>query len=95
MFCAEEVRRRQRGLGDRATAGIGVGEKVGFDCTAKWPREANNGVEVGSAEPRVPGTAATAAALLAAVRALPGVRDALVQEQVPGWLLVSFDKGLG
>ncbi|MBL8617975.1 MAG: UbiD family decarboxylase [Deltaproteobacteria bacterium] len=80
---------------DHATPALGVGEKLGFDCTRKWPSEAAHGVAVEADEGRSPGTLAEAGALLSALRALPGVREAHVQEQVPGWLLISVDKGLG
>lgn len=81
---------------DHAAPRLAAGQKLGLDCTRKWPGEEVNGVPVDpEAPPRSPGTAEQAGALLEAIRGLPGVLAAAVQPEVPGWLLVSVDKGLG
>ena len=81
---------------DHAAPRLAAGQKLGLDCTRKWIGEEVNGVAVEVGGPPIElGTAEQAVELLAAIRALPGVRDAAVQPAVPGWLLVSVDKGLG
>jgi 4-hydroxy-3-polyprenylbenzoate decarboxylase len=78
---------------DHAAPRLGAGMKLGLDCTIKVAGEEVNGVAIDLPE-ATSGHAGEVAAHLDRVRALPGVRDARVQPEVPGWLLVSVDKGL-
>jgi 4-hydroxy-3-polyprenylbenzoate decarboxylase len=84
---------------DHAAPHFGAGSKVGFDCTRKWVGEQAGSTPThdadGNALPEaIPGTAASEAATLDAVRALPGVLEATIRDDAPGWLLVRVDRGL-
>ncbi len=81
---------------DHATPYMGAGVKLGFDCTGRWPGEAVG--PPGGQPPRaqfVRGADASGRALLESVRAIGGVLDAAMPEDVPGWLFVRVDKGQG
>ncbi len=78
---------------DHAAPRLGAGMKLGLDCTVKRPGEEVNGVPVDLPE-HAPGHLAEAGAHLARIRAIPGVLEATIQPDVPGWLLIRVDKGL-
>ncbi len=81
---------------DHAAPRLGAGMKIGFDCTRKWPGEEVNGRAVEGANEAVAAAGPVeAAAHLLRIRQIPGVRDAWIQEEIPGWLLVEVDQGLG
>ncbi len=75
---------------DHAAPALGAGTKIGFDATRPWPEEADalGGENADIERP----TRATAPQLLDQIRALPGVRDAALPEELGfGWLFVSSE----
>jgi 4-hydroxy-3-polyprenylbenzoate decarboxylase len=72
---------------DHAAPRLGAGTKLGFDATRRVPGEE---AASGTTAPRPP--ADPHAALLAAVRAVPGVLEASVAHGDSGWLLVKIAK---
>jgi 4-hydroxy-3-polyprenylbenzoate decarboxylase len=79
---------------DHAAPWLGAGVKLGLDCTAKWPGEDVGGRPVLGADAPVDTCAADAAAAhLQRVSALDGVLEAVVPQNVPGWLFVRVDRG--
>jgi 4-hydroxy-3-polyprenylbenzoate decarboxylase len=83
---------------DHAAPRLAAGQKIGFDCTRKWPGEEVAGVPIdpagdGGDPDRRTLTGAARDEYLDAVRALPGVRDAAMPELTHGgWLFVRTDK---
>lgn len=79
---------------DHAAPALGAGTKIGFDATRRWDAETE---ALGDA-PKAPArpTRETAGDVLDAVRALPGVRDAALSEELGfGWLFVSSENDDG
>jgi 4-hydroxy-3-polyprenylbenzoate decarboxylase len=79
---------------DHAAPHLGAGTKLGFDCTRKIDGEQWGGCGGRVLPPpREPLTAAAAAQLIAAARALPGVTDAALHagEGGGGWLFLAID----
>ncbi len=80
---------------DHAAPRLGVGTKVGFDCTPKWAGEDHAGVPLdGAANPISDESDARRA--LEAVRGIEGVQAAALDEELGyGWLFVQVDKQRG
>lgn len=78
---------------DHAAPRLGGGTKIGFDCTRKIPGEEVGGIAIDRSEPPADADAPSTPALLAALCRLPGVLDAGVNADGPGWLFVRADRG--
>jgi len=86
---------------DHAAPHVGVGTKIGFDCTRKWPGEERRAMFFApalvrtAALPHGPAglTRELADSLLGHVRSLPGVHRASMPDRLGlGWLLISTPK---
>ena len=80
---------------DHATPYMGAGTKLGFDCTERWGGEAIGGWSGAGTGDFVASDDAAGRGLLGAVAGLEGVLEAVLPPDLPGWLLVRADKGLG
>ena len=79
---------------DHAAPRLGTGQKLGLDCTRKWPGEEVHGREVAGADmPVEVADAAGAQAHLRRIVEMDGVLEAHVPDIAPGWLFVRIDRG--
>lgn len=76
---------------DHAAPRLGVGTKIGFDCTRKREDEAIDGRPLRGERPML--TDAQAVRVIEAVKGLHGVQDVFLPSELHrGWLLVRVDK---
>ncbi|MDQ7013799.1 MAG: UbiD family decarboxylase [Planctomycetota bacterium] len=90
---------------DHSTPYLGAGTKLGFDCTQRWADEAVGGMKVemperegersGARLPFVERGSADAGRLLEAIAGSDGVLEAVMPDQIPGWVFVRADKDTG